>query len=362
MNSTQKQNNLNILFVYSDNRYEWNCTQWRCIIPARALRKCTATTVSLVYIQNFIHPKETEINLCDKADIIIIQRNAFIPAAVQCVELMLKGKKIIIDIDDAYQYINKTHNAFSYWIEGIVHDDQNNTRVLQYSPLKQLEWTIKLVGNLSSPNQLILNDWSKLGINTILFPNYIESEKYKKYMNTEPKEIINLGWGGSLTHYLSFSESGVTTAITRILKRRKDVHLYLTTSDTRIVNAFDMTKGNVFWHNFGAFQQWPKLLKNTDIGIIPLHGNYDQRRSWIKPLECFCMGIPWLSSYSEAYKDIPGGKFVKNTANWWEEEIENAIDNYKTLKEQSISLAQDTSKFDVYDQAQNILTSISSVL
>jgi len=352
---------MNILYVYSDNKQEWNCSEWRCMIPSRAINSTENNKADLIFIDDYMYPTEESIKKCDWANVIIIQRNAFVPAAIQSVHWLLEGKRIIVDLDDAYQYMPTSLHAFRFWHEGVVRQKDKEIK-LMYKPIDQLLWSLKMIRYLSSPSEIILNDWSKYDIKTILIPNYIESEKYRKHMVEDINGEIHLGWGGSSTHYISFRESGIINALTRILKKHKNVKLCLTTPDERVVSEFKPIKDKIVYQSWVSYEEWPKALAKTDIGIIPLAGKYDERRSWIKPLELACMGIPWLSSYNKSYESVPGGQFVKNTANWWEEAIDNAIYNFKELKKRSVDIAEDMDRFDVYKQAESIIETYKETL
>lgn len=352
---------MNVLYVYSDNKEEWNCSEWRCVIPARAINKTETHTADLIFIDEYTKNTKEKFEKCEKADVIVIQRNAFIPTAIESINWMLEGKRIIVDIDDSYQHMASGLHAFKFWHLGIVNTEKGE-RQLNYRPLDQLVWSIKLIRYLSSPSEIILGDWEKYDIKTILVPNYIETEKYRTHMIEDLNGEIHLGWGGSSTHLISFRESGIVNALIRILKKHKNVKLYLTTPDKRVLREFDSVKNSVTYHDWTTHEKWPELLAKTDIGVIPLAGKYDERRSWIKPLECAVMGIPWLSSYNKSYESIPGGEFVKNTANWWEEAIDRAISEIKERKQKSLEIAQDMDRFDVYKQAETIIQTYQSTL
>ncbi len=65
---------MNIVYVYGDTLSDWNCSEWRCAIPARAINNTgehKATLISFkVFSESHIHPHPE----CLQAGIIIIER------------------------------------------------------------------------------------------------------------------------------------------------------------------------------------------------------------------------------------------------------------------------------------------------
>jgi glycosyltransferase involved in cell wall biosynthesis len=59
-------------------------------------------------------------------------------------------------------------------------------------------------------------------------------------------------------------------------------------------------------------------VRTFDIGVAPLHGPYDQRRSWIKGLEYLLAGVPWVGTQGEPYRDLAGlGILIPNSPESW---------------------------------------------
>jgi len=82
--------------------------------------------------------------------------------------------------------------------------------------------------------------------------------------------------------------------------------------------------------------QWPRTVASFDIGVAPLYGPYDQRRSWIKGLEYMLGKVPWVATGGEPYRDIKAyGRLLPNGTNNWIEALEFSIANLQT--EQAIA-------------------------
>jgi glycosyltransferase involved in cell wall biosynthesis len=73
-----------------------------------------------------------------------------------------------------------------------------------------------------------------------------------------------------------------------------------------------------------------------DLGVIPLSGEYDRRRSYIKPLEYSCLGLPWIATDMEpTQNDDLFGMRVENTAEAWYKALKVAVDNLDIVKEKA---------------------------
>ena len=86
---------------------------------------------------------------------------------------------------------------------------------------------------------------------------------------------------------------------------------------------------------FIPYDEWAKMLsKRFDIGIAPLAGEYDNYRSWIKPVEYCLTKTPWIGTRGPAYAEFENyGTLVDNGVDNWTTALLNKIDNYAQEKE-----------------------------
>ena len=86
---------------------------------------------------------------------------------------------------------------------------------------------------------------------------------------------------------------------------------------------------------------WPRTVSMFDIGVAPLFGIYDQRRSWIKGIEYALGGVPWIGTEGEPYRDLldwPVGVQGPETPDFWEEALEDMLASLKDRQEQAVGL------------------------
>jgi hypothetical protein len=193
-------------------------------------------------------------------------------------------------------------------------------------PLTQFKWGLRLVDGAAVPSRRLADDWRSYTDMRYL-PNYIELDKYQNSAR-QPHEGIILGWGGSISHLQSFTGSGILTALRRVCRARPQVRVMVCGSDRRILEQLSIPQEQMVQKAWVPYSEWANHLSQFDIGLAPLHGEYDERRSWIKVLEYMVMKIPWVASEGPAYQDLRSyGWLVKNTASAWERVLLDMIDH-----------------------------------
>jgi glycosyltransferase involved in cell wall biosynthesis len=171
-----------------------------------------------------------------------------------------------------------------------------------------------------------MEDWHAY-VPMYYLPNYIDLANYQEHAPAAHAGIT-LGWGGSLSHLQSFTGSGVLAALKRVCRARPQVKVVLCGSDRRIFDQLPLPTAQKVLLPWGTYAEWPARLANFDIGLAPLHGGYDERRSWIKVLEYLVMQIPWVASEGPAYAEFGlYGALVKNTPSAWEHALLERIDH-----------------------------------
>lgn len=335
---------MNVLYVYADSSMEWNCSEWNCIIPSKAINKTGKHTAKTIYINEFVKNTEESQKLCADADIIIIERNYFGDTLTMMQFWKVRGKAIMCIFDDAYDIMHPQNISYPFWTHGeLKFKDENGverTAFMNPKPIEQFKWGIQMSKGVQVPSVHLAQDWSKYN-NTYYIHNYLDLDKY---LNAEPlyphpKEEIVIGWCGSMSHYYSFTESGVLQGLRRISRKYPNVKV-LIGGDVRLFELLDV-KNKVFQPYVPA-EQWVPLLKTFDIGLCPLAGEYDKRRSWIKALEWMAVKVPWIATKHPTYDELHDyGIMTDNGYGAWFDSIEKVIENYDYYKERADTISYD---------------------
>lgn len=312
---------------------EYNCSFWRCVIPARALSK-SGHSVRIINIDEWANRSENAERMSEEADIIYIQRNLFANVLSEIFYWKNRGKVVSVDIDDAYKYMTQASGSPSYefWINSRVPIDNNSYRTLSPSPMTSLELGVGMLNALTSPSKLICEDWAEYA-RTYWFPNYLDLSLYRinRTIYHPPGRII-IGWGGSMTHIASWKFSGLTDAIEQICKEYNQVDVHIL-GDPRIGKEIDILPSRKYLREWSHISVFSERMNIFDIGVVPLSGEYDRRRSWIKAAEYTVMGIPWIGTDSEPTRDIPTGRRVENKAEEWYKALKHYITNLEGIRE-----------------------------
>ena len=316
---------MRIVFVFSDET-GWNCSEWRCVIPAKAINLTGQHQAKLLDIKLFASSSKEAVLICDQADVIVVQRNLFgdVPSAIQ--HWKAQGKIIVADIDDAYQLTDPSNISYPFWIEGKYYPNgPDKPVVMEPPPLIQFKWGLRMVHAISAPSKLLCADWRSLN-ETVWMPNYIDAARYVSVPKIEHEGIV-IGWGGSVSHVPSWQKSGLITALKRVCKARPQVKV-MVCGDKRVADLLSIPDKQKVFVEFTPAAGWYQTMANFDIGLAPLAGEYDRRRSWIKAIEYMVNKIPWIASRSDPYIGLESyGKLVDNTPIEWEAAIMGCVDN-----------------------------------
>ena len=322
---------MNLTFVHADKPFEWNSAHWRCTIPAQAINRTKKHSANMLGIQSFAEGAyEAEYHL-EHSDVIVLQRGAMPDTWAQVQRWRNLGKIVVADIDDGYPQITAEHPAFGFWHRGIVQLADGQVQQLPRPAIHEMAAGLAMLGLLTSPSRLILEDWRQaVGVRTAHIPNYLYLPHYaaKRTRTREDDGTTWVAWGGSAGHFGSWLGSGIADALCRVLAARPHTRFVMCGADTRILDRVPLKHHQKLHFNWRHFSQWPAILANFDVGLIPLAGDFDARRSTLKPLEYSIMRVPWIASKSPAYAGLEDyGTFVDNTPEAWADALIDAIDN-----------------------------------
>jgi glycosyltransferase involved in cell wall biosynthesis len=349
---------MKITYVYADTALEWNCSEWRCAVPMRAINRAGHDQARLLSIQDFFSHTPLAQDLCRWADLIVVQRNLFGPTLNAIQHWRARDKIVIADFDDAYDLMEPSNASYDFWSKGLIRKADQEPTTMTPLPLTQFKWGLRLVAAATTPSRRLVEDWQAY-TRMVYLPNYIDLEKYKD-ITPEPHEGIWLGWGGSLSHVQSFTGSGILAALKRVCRARPQVRVLVAGADKRIAEQLPVPPEHIVRLGWVPYAEWPRRgLAHFDIGLAPLHGAYDERRSWIKVLEYLVMKIPWVASAGPAYEELaPYGRLVENTPAAWEHALLDVIDH---LPEHRTRAAQEPYQWGVAQSVERNVDKIRSI-
>ena len=332
------------------------------LCPSDAVNKAAETDVKykdwsakLIHVSgfaNFLSPAIQDWVM--PADIVIVQRNVIIDGVLDAMRYFQgMGKPCAVDLDDAYHMLPWSNPAHRFWIE--------NTAHLAEPPIDILEKALALSDGLIAPNRLLLSDWQH-ATRGYYVPNYARGQWWMDLpTRAELKAKLDLGdrivigWGGSVSHYDSWWGSGLREAATRISAKHPRVTWLICGNDPRVYQMLPVPSDQKRLQPGVLPQEWPKIVQSFDVGVAPLFGPYDQRRSWIKGLEYGLAGVPWIGTIGEPYRDLNGlGYQIGGGIDEWCRALDHVLSNLESEQARAVERIPHFRQWLVENQLDNL--------
>jgi glycosyltransferase involved in cell wall biosynthesis len=303
-----------------------------CVFPAEAINKLPQHSADTFHINEFMANTPEVNQSCENADIILVERNLFGDTLTMMQYWKVRNKNIAVVFDDGYHVIDRSNMAFDFWGKGIqTHQNEKGELISQNivpHPMEQFKWGLRIAKGIVTPSRVLSSDWDEYG-KTYRTYNYLKLDRYdnKTPLFQHPKDEIFVGWSGSMSHYDSFTESGIAGALTFILKKYPQVKVLLT-GDKRVYDRINIAENRKLFSDYVPEEKWSQLIASYDIGLCPLATDFDRKRSSIKALEYMIMKIPWIASDFETYEELHDyGTLTKNGLENWKTSLSYMIDN-----------------------------------
>jgi hypothetical protein len=240
-------------------------------------------------------------------DVVVLQRLAHVMHQQTVPLLRSKGIAVVVDMDDNLSCIHPKNVAFQ-----------------QYHPMSQTQFSYKAAAQICKDATLVtvttpalLNTYASHGRGMVL-DNYVP-ERYLDIdpIRTDPEPV--LGWpGNTISHPADLLACGRSMeALMHEGFRFKVVGQPNGVRQQLRLTREPETTGNVGMAN------WPSAIANNiDVGIAPLEvSEFNRGKSRLKPLELNALGIPYVASPRDAYrqyhKDSGGGLLAESSKEWY---------------------------------------------
>jgi len=311
-----------LLWLMSDDVLAMNSSMWRVLIPVAAFKRAGIDS-QVIHTSTAIErgPDWLERFLV-QADLVVIER--VFGEARWIIQLCQEGRLPVFGtFDDAYDLIPRTAEptqAYLIWRRNKQRQACGHVVSLGRQVFK--EWT-EALGLLSAalvPTQALADRYGQYG-RMVVVPNYpdLSLESWSQPKTPRPDVAPVIGWGGSLMHEVSWRKSGVLSGMATVLKRFPHAQLAIYgaknvyTAITRRLPA-----QQVMYYGTLPFTEWPKAIRNFDLGLAPMYGAYDMHKSNIKLIEYAACGVPWVASDVPVYRQAAGGYLVQTPRAWRE--------------------------------------------
>jgi len=328
-----------ISWFYADFKNELNTSMHRVYSPSvmmsRAGYPCYVTHIAEILSGK---PSTETQGAIDQSFVIVLERLLMKETHQFIKDMRSRGVKVLATFDDNYGLMPAgAGKPYETWRGG------KNAVGGRGAILNEFREGLSLCDGFMVPSRILAEDFRPYNPNPQFVPNYLLGDFWDNPPAKSPDNFMIL-WGGSSAHDVSFRDSGVVPALGQICKKYPKVYVHLQTRDPRITRLFDKFSVRYTAHDWQPFSEWPKTVASANLGIGPLSGNYDFRRSNLKNLEYATAGVPWVSTDAAPYAGALGGILVNSTVKDWLRAIESLIKDkalYQRLSEEGRTWARE---------------------
>jgi hypothetical protein len=306
---------LKVAFYFADSsQQELNTSMHRIFSPAKMLEEA-GHECRIAHVSSLFASRDMSNALW--ADAVVIER-LLVKETHDAIEKLVKmGKKVFCTFDDAYHIIPGTP-SYDAWRGG------KEARGGRGSILNEFRAGLRICTGALVPSRVLLEDYRPYQPNIYYVPNYLYPPLWENLPKANP-DVVTIGWGGTTLHNLSWKESGLIPAIGKLSQELPKVQVHLQPAYPEIIAAFKKMGVRYVTSDWQPFEEWPRTVSQFAIGVAPLSGNYDTRRSNLKVLEYATLGIPWVATNDAPYKDSCGGLRVENKSNVWYKALRDVV-------------------------------------
>lgn len=319
---------MNILFVEADEEAELSTSNWLCRVPAAAINRAGKGK----HLAQVIHRDQFVQNQYDLdwPDLIVVERLLIHGINERIKECQARGKRIMARFDDNYALLPSYISSHWLWRRSIVLGQKEGQPVgykMQESMLNQFREGLRICDAASTPSRLLCQDYERYAKKMYYIPNFPDLGNPAWTAPKPQHEGIIIGWGGGGTHLQSIRDSNVLTALQLICREFEQVKVMICGNEPYAKEklAEMLPEDRLITQDWVPTEQWPSVVANFDIGLAPLAGTYDDRRSWVKVLDYSLLGIPYVCTDAPPYQGCHGGIKVKNKAKSWYRAIRTLI-------------------------------------
>ncbi len=314
---------MNVVYVHSSLHEDRYRIHIRCQNPAAALQDSGRHKAALLPLEEFIHNTTQAQQLCQPADVIILHRYLYEASLASIARWHARGKRILVDVDAAFEFIEPDRAGYSFWKQGILPDSlQNGRQPISPPPLDQLKWLLKMVDAVIVPTPSLAHDLFAYGRVSIL-PDFLNIHEYLVVRPARDENRILVGLNTFGMTPASLRASGALEGLQQAATRCDHLHVLLA------------GEAEVTEDPFPRLPEWRKkiiapvphtalscALSGLDIGLAPAAGDFERRQSPLRLLEYMAMKIPWIASNDHCYQPMVSyGILVDNNPDAWADAI-----------------------------------------
>lgn len=215
---------------------------------------------------------------------------------IQGIRMYMPGKFIVVDQDDCFDEIPKTHIAYNLLGAGNPEQKDITRRCMAMADVVTVS-TPQLKKYYSEFNPVVIsNGWS------------LENEGWSKVIK---KDSFVIGWAGTITHREDFKLA--QQGIMDILNEFPQIKIVIGVDEEIYKRFTKIPEKQKVYVPMLTYPKYIYLVKSFNVLLAPLvNDKFNQFKSDIKLVEAGAACIPWVASPIENYKDWQLGGTITN--------------------------------------------------
>ena len=286
----------------------------RLVLPSQELSKQFGTQITLRRLSE----SDQRVNLKnvmgvldnDEFSVALFSR----PSSPEIIKTLKgKGVYVVMDLDDDFHAIGTHHPAYRFMGPG-------NPRFL-----RALEECVLAADCLTVTTIELKERWKPFNSEIHIIPNGWSKEP-PYWGTTYPRDTVNIGWGGTITHRKDFDLTMLS--IRTIIKSMKNVKIIIA-GDPHIYKLFKNTpEQQKVYVPMVQYTDWPHTLTYFDILLAPLVNDpFNAAKSDIKLIDAGAASIPWVASPVPEYVSWKDGGVLASSPHEWQEALQTLVDS-----------------------------------
>lgn len=327
-----------VTYIHSNHPADQFRVQLRCRNFVDAINRMGRHHAHLLDLDSFIQHSPEAQKICSGSDVLILHRYLY-GAVLQSIQYWkARDKKILVDFDQAINYLTTDIPCSSFWLN---HEPAGARPPAEMpaeaaddsTPLEQFRWGLRLVDAAIVPSTRLMIDWMPFA-EVYEVPDYLNADQYPASKQAHENDI----WIGVANHArtASLKNSGLLKALESVCKSRPHVRLILPDSEGAAVEKSNLPSSQVVRYCPHSFEAWADILLKLDIGLVPVHGEYDLRLGRESLLEFMISKTPWIASDQPGFRELSRyGKLVPNAWEAWEAVILKFADHIDIMQKRA---------------------------
>jgi glycosyltransferase involved in cell wall biosynthesis len=283
----------------------------RCALPAQALRAQgwdTGVFDLFNQVDGEIRPVDRWNREHDGFDTIVLQRWPFHRASDIVHKARAYGQRVLIDVDDWFYGVVPGNDAWAYWGQDEGRPGEGRIHYLRSMAAAD--------GVICSTDYLAQRMAPRVPVPMVVAHNMCKLADWVQYPVRDQPPVI--GWTGT-TNFRSGDLEILRGVLGPFLEKHhlRFAHLGYMPGHPPIAPLVGIRPDQLETYPAVPLKDYHRDFRYFDVGLAPLADRpFNLAKSWLKPLEYACAGVPWLGSHVGEYREIPEGPRASSPRQW----------------------------------------------